>query len=116
MQHSISRLRLMNHFCNQWIEEWCEDNGWTDLFEERRNNYWAFPPGAVMPEPIPGKVLRGIKEERGMTSQEKIWSLSAVVGTLVAIFSTYIFKCPMPIIVAFAFDAVTAARFEMEDV
>lgn len=106
----------MKHYCDRWIEEWCLDNGWTDLFIERSNNYWAFPPGAVMPEPIPAQVLHIIKAERGMTFEEKFWSISAVIGTLVAIISTYIFKCPMPMIIAFAFDAVTAAQLELEDI
>ncbi len=112
----LTRRAEIKHYHEQWIEEWCEDNGWTDLFIERSNNYWAFPPGAVMPEPIPGKVLRFIKAEKGMTSDEKLWSMSAIVGTIIAVISTYIFKCPMPIILAFAFDAVTAARLELEDV
>lgn len=106
----------MKHYRDRWVEEWCLDNGWTDLFMERCNNYWAFPPGAVMPEPIPPTVLRTIKAERGMTVEEKFWSISAVLGTLVAVISTYVFKCPMPIIIAFAFDAVTVAQLEMEDI
>jgi hypothetical protein len=105
----------MKHYHLEWIAEWCQDNGWTDLFEERRNNYWAFPPGAVMPEPIPTKVLRLIKSQKGMTLDEKFWSVSAVVGTIAAVISTYVLKCPMPLVLAFAFDAVTAARLEIEE-
>ncbi len=104
----------MKHYRNEWIEEWCQENGWTDLFEERCNNYWAFPPGAVMPEPIPTHTLRLIKTQKGLTSQEKFWSVSAVFGTIVAVVSTYLFKCPIPLVLAFAFDAVTAAQLEVE--
>jgi hypothetical protein len=106
----------IQHFHEEWVSDWCQENGWTDLFMERKNNYWAFPPGAVMPEPIPAKVLRLIKSEKGMTSSERFWSISALVGTVVAVISTYVLKCPMPMILAFAFDAVTAARLEVEDI
>ncbi|WP_460202360.1 slr1957 family protein [Scytonema sp. NUACC21] len=105
----------MKHYHYDWIVEWCQENGWTDVFEERANNYWAFPPGAVMPEPIPNQVLRLIKTQKGMTAQEKFWSISAVIGTIAAVISTYVLKCPMPLVLAFAFDAVTAARLEIEE-
>ena len=106
----------MKHYCDEWIKEWCHENGWTDLFVERNDNYWAFPPGAVMPEPIPPKVLRFIKAEKGLTFEERWLSISAVIGTIVAIVSTYLLKCPMPLVFAFAFDAVTVAQLEIEDI
>jgi hypothetical protein len=105
---------IMTHYSVDWIEAWCEENGWTELFVERRNSYWAFPPGGVMPEPIPNQVLNLIKAERGLTVEEKVWSASAVIGTIVAIFSTFVFKCPMPLVLAFAFNAVTVAQLEIE--
>ncbi|MBD2354913.1 hypothetical protein H6G41_09800 [Tolypothrix sp. FACHB-123] len=106
---------MMNHYAIEWIEAWCLENGWTDLFVERRDNYWAFPPGCVMPEPIPVNVLRLIKAENGLTSEEKWWSISAIMGTALAILSTVVLKCPMPLVFAFAFNAITVAQFEMED-
>lgn len=105
----------MTHYSLDWIQAWCEENGWTELFVERRNHYWAFPPGCVMPEPIPHHVLHLIKAENGLTFEEKIWSASAVIGTILAIISTFVFKCPMPLVFAFAFNAVTVAQFETED-
>ncbi|MBD2196025.1 MULTISPECIES: slr1957 family protein [Calothrix] len=107
---------MMNHYAIEWIEAWCRENGWTDLFVERRNNYWAFPPGCVMPEPIPVQALRLIKAEKGLTAEEKWWSISAIIGTVVAVLSTVVLKCPMPLVFAFAFNAITVAQFEMEDV
>lgn len=44
----------MNHYCEQWIADWCEEHGWTDWFPQQRS-YWAFPPHAVMPTPSPNK-------------------------------------------------------------
>jgi hypothetical protein len=37
------------------------------------------------------------------------------MGTIAAVVSTYLFRCPMPLVFAFAFDAVTAAQLEVED-
>ncbi|WP_353933076.1 hypothetical protein WJM97_00885 [Okeanomitos corallinicola TIOX110] len=107
---------MINHYSIEWIEAWCVENGWTDLFVERRDNYWAFPPGGVMPEPIPVHVLRMIKEKNGLTNQEMLWSMIAVVITILSVFYTFILKCPMPLVFAFAFNAVTVAQLELEDV
>lgn len=106
----------MRHFCDAWIEEWCEANGWTDLFMERLNYYWAFPPGAVMPEPIPGKILRAIKLEKGLCEEEKAWLTAAAAVSALAIGSAFLLRNPMPVVLAFAFDAVTAGRLEMEEI
>lgn len=106
----------MRHYCDTWIEEWCQDNGWTDMFVERCNNYWAFPPMAVMPEPIPIEALRLIKAKKGMTCEERLWSVVATISTITAVVSAFILKCPMPLVLAFAVDAVTVARLEVEDI
>ena len=117
MLKNLNRLvsNPMRHYNDEWINQWCEDNGWTDLHIERCNNFWAFPPGAVMPEPIPAKVLRAIKAERGLTCEERIWSITAVVATMLAAGVTYWLRCPIPMVAAFAFNAVTVAQLEVED-
>ena len=106
----------MKHYSDEWIKEWCEENGWTDLFIERCNNYWAFPPGAVMPEPIPSKTLRLIKYKKGLSKEEKVWLILAVTVTGIAIIMSYLFKSPMPLVFAFAFDAITVAKLEVEEI
>lgn len=103
----------MKHYQDQWIEEWCQENGWTDLFTER-SLYWAFPPGAVMPEPIPVKVLKLIKSEKGFCGQEKIWLILASVITGLSVITSYLTQCPLPLVLAFAFAAITAAQLEVE--
>jgi 8-oxo-dGTP pyrophosphatase MutT (NUDIX family) len=108
-------IYMMNHYSIQWIEDWCLENGWTDLFVERRGNYWAFPPGGVMPEPIPINVLRLIKEENGFTDQEMYWAGAAIATTILAVIYTFWFKCPIPLVLSFGFNAVTVAQFEPED-
>jgi hypothetical protein len=106
---------MINRYCIKWIEAWCQENGWTDLFVERRGNYWAFPPGGVMPEPIPGDVLRLIKAEKGFTLEEKLWSISAVTTTVMAVVYAFVLKCPIPLVLAFAVNGVTVAQFELEE-
>jgi hypothetical protein len=110
----LFRNNYMKHYCDEWIEEWCEENGWTDLFIERPGCYWAFPPFAVMPEPIPPKILRSIKSQKGFSIEERLWSISAVVGTITAVIVSYCLKCPMPLVFAFGLDAVTVALLEDE--
>ncbi|HLO84837.1 MAG TPA: hypothetical protein VK203_07470 [Nostocaceae cyanobacterium] len=106
---------MINHYAIEWIQAWCLENGWTDLFVERRNNFWAFPPGGVMPEPIPVHVLRSIKEQKGLTVEEMSWTIAAVATTILAVLSTFWFKCPIPMVLSFALNAVTVAQFEPED-
>lgn len=46
---------------DEQVAAWCRVNGWTDL-QPVDNHYWAIPPGAVMPLPIPQEVVRAILE------------------------------------------------------
>lgn len=103
----------MKHFCDDWIKEWCNDNGWTDLFIERYN-YWAFPPQAVMPLPIPKEILLEIKSQKGLSMQERIWfSIAGIVG-VISVLLTYLLTSPMPLVFAFAFCAIIMAYLEMD--
>ncbi len=77
-----------------------------------RRDYWAFPPGAVMPVPIPNTVLHDIKAARGMTWDEKIWVGSAWSGTIVGTALTVALQSPMPLVAAFAFGAVVVAMLD----
>lgn len=104
----------MRHFQDEWIQEWCDNNGWTDLLRESYNFYWAFPPGAVMPEPIPQKTLRSIKTEKGMSGEERNWLLAGVTASLIAAVLAFLMASPMPIVLAFAFDAIVVAQLEVE--
>ena len=106
----------MNHFQDTWVQEWCDNNGWTDLFRERYNNYWAFPPNAVMPEPIPHKVLRIIKTEKGLSPSEQLWVSVATAISAIAILLSCLLVNPMPLVLAFAFDAITVAQLEVEEI
>ena len=104
----------MQHFHDEWIQEWCDHNGWTDLVRERYNSYWAFPPNCVMPEPIPQKVLRLIKSEKGLShSEQKLVMITGIV-TAAALISSCLWMSPMPLMLAFGFSAISFARMECE--
>jgi hypothetical protein len=105
----------MRHYSEDWLQEWCRENGWTELYIERCQ-YWAFPPGAVMPEPIPPKALKLIKAEKGLCGEEKLWMTLAAIVSVVAAILSCILKSPMPIVLAFAFSAITVALLEVEDI
>ncbi len=103
----------MNKFRFEWIQEWCESNGWSDPFCESQG-YWAFPPCAVMPLPIPNDALELIKSEKGLSPQERHWGAIAWGTTVLAAASGYYLASPMPLIAAFAFCAFVVAAMDNE--
>ncbi|MEA5470613.1 hypothetical protein [Spirulina sp. 06S082] len=104
----------MRHYQQQWIDEWCMENGWTDLYRERSGNYWAFPPHAVMPEPIPSSILKTIKSHKGWCREEQVVIGTAVLSTLGSIGLSFFFKCPIPMVFAFGIGAIASALLEMD--
>lgn len=68
-----------------------------------------------MPEPIPPDVLRLIKSEKGLSVSERGLSISAVMVTVIASILSYILKCPMPLVLAFAFSAIAVGLLEDDD-
>jgi hypothetical protein len=104
----------MNHYCEKWIAEWCSENGWTDWFQEQRR-YWAFPPHAVLPVPIPTNALQTIKADKGLSPDERVWSWAAFASLVMSLVVSYGTASPMPLVAAFGFCAVVVARLEDED-
>ncbi|MEB3272425.1 MAG: hypothetical protein ACO4AI_15550 [Prochlorothrix sp.] len=105
---------MTKRFAHGWIQEWCNTHGWTDLFVERYY-YWAFPPGAVMPQPIPHQALRAIKASKGFSPAERWGYGSALAMSTVTLGLSCWSHCPVPIVLAFAFTALVVAYFEDED-
>ncbi|MGF1498554.1 MAG: hypothetical protein ACFB8W_17280 [Elainellaceae cyanobacterium] len=105
----------MRHFCDEWIQEWCYNNGWTDPVMNPINHYWAFPPGAVMPQPIPTDALRMIKVEKGLSRCEKRWILTAGVVGSVMVGLSYWLSNPMPLVAAFALMAFIVAGTDVDE-
>lgn len=79
------------------------------------NNYWAFPPGGVMPVPIPSDVLRSIKAEKGLSSQEQVWSYTALIFGIIAVCLSYVTRSPMPLVATFAFTAMVVAGLDVDE-
>ena len=52
--------------------------------------------------------------EKGLSSNEQSWLIAATVVSAIAIISSYLLMCPMPIVLAFGFDAFTFANMECE--
>jgi hypothetical protein len=105
----------MNHYCEQWIADWCLENGWTDWFAGDERRYWAFPPHAVMPTPLPATVLQAIKAKEGMSPDERVWVGGGLVSLVVGGLLTYVLGSPLPALAAFGFCAGMVAHLEEED-
>lgn len=104
----------MNHYCEKWIADWCTENGWTDWFRER-SRYWAFPPNSVMPVPIPSQVLKAIKVEHGLSTDERLWCQIAVVAFVLSLLLGFLILSPIPVVAGFAFCAIVVGNLEDED-
>jgi len=105
----------MKHYSDRWIEEWCLKNGWSDLYIEE-NQYWAFRPGAVMPEPIPNDILRSLKRQKGLSPSEKWWSTIAIATTIISLIVTIYFFCPIFLVLAFGIDSFAVANLELSEI
>jgi hypothetical protein len=103
----------MNHYCEQWIADWCTEHGWTDWFHEQRS-YWAFPPHAVIPTPIPTQVLQAIKAEKGLSPDERRWVMIGFGSMFLGCGLSYVMGSPLPFLAAFGFCAVVSAHLEEE--
>lgn len=68
-----------------------------------------------MPEPIPIDELKLIKSQQGLSSQEKVWSTTAIAFAVIMAWLSYVFKCPMPLIAGFAYAAFVAAGLEVDE-
>ena len=101
----------MNHYCEKWIADWCLEHGWTDYFRES-TSYWAFPPQAVMPTPIPDPVLKTIKSEKGLSLDEKQWFTIAVTSLVIGTLLGFVINQPLPLILGFAFCAIVVGQMD----
>jgi hypothetical protein len=103
----------MPRVLHQYIQQWCQEHDWTDLFVEQRQ-FWAFPPGAVLPVPVPTHALEGFYAEREMTPQVGLLNLSSPGAALSAFFLTVLTLSPIPLLAAFGCCAIAAALLEEE--
>lgn len=101
----ISKV-LHNH-----MQAWCQENGWTDLFVEQYQ-FWAFPPGSVLPIPVPAQALEGYYKNRVASPQERLLSLVSIGTTLGAVLWTTLTLSPLPLLVAFGGCAIAVGLLE----
>jgi hypothetical protein len=91
----------------EYLQRWCQEHGWTDLFMEQRQ-FWAFPPGAVLPLPIPAYAFEGFQHNR-LSGRSLLLNAAAVVFTLGGICLTALTYSPMPLLSAFAISTIIVA-------
>ena len=106
------RLQI-NHYCEQWIADWCQDHGWTYYFRES-TAYWAFPPQAVMPCPLPDRALKSIKADKGLSLSEKQWFSIALISLVSGTTLSFAINQPLPLILGFAFCAIVVGQMDDE--
>ena len=95
----------MTHPLYPYLNQWCNDNGWTDLFIERYQ-FWAFPPGSVLPLPLPSAVLEDIHSQHYHNIKYSLPYLTVLLGMMSAISLSFLSHSPMPLIAAFAVGAI----------
>jgi hypothetical protein len=109
----LGLLAMIKLCAYRWVKEWCDGNGWTDLFVERYH-YWAFPPGAVMPTPVPLNVLQEIRAAKGWTPIEQLWAGIAISAACLASVGSYWLSSPLPLVMAFSVCAIAVAFLDDE--
>ncbi len=94
---------------NGYVLGWCQENGWTDVFVDH-SRYWAFPPGAVMPLPVPTAVFEGFHDHYPKKEQYLYGlSLFLFVGAVVLSLG---YQSPMPLVFVFCICAIATAYFD----
>jgi hypothetical protein len=104
----------MLRYSQEFAKAWCQEQGWTDFFTEQYR-YWAFPPGAVMPLPLPNQALQLVSTQKALSRQEKLVYGASIACTLIVALATYWLKSPMPLTFGFVFCAIAVAVIEDED-
>jgi hypothetical protein len=107
------RVFKMSKNLHQYIQQWCEDHGWTDLFMEQCQ-FWAFPPGSVIPSPVPSHALEKFYRIRKVPAPVKFLNISAFALALGSAVLTIWTGSPIPLVSAFGFCAIAVALAEEE--
>lgn len=110
MKPSITSTPILKYSLDV-ARAWCQENGWSDLFIEQYR-LWAFPPGGVMPLPLPECALEEITFNpelgpREILSQALVFT--AAVGSILTSFATH---SPVVLVVGFAACAIAVGLGE----
>jgi hypothetical protein len=108
MQKRANRMHMPKSLTG-YVVGWCQEHGWTDLFIEHYQ-YWAFPPGAVMPLPVPTDVFQDFQNHRpqGATS---FYTLILLLSGVAAI-GSWLQRSPMPLVFAFCISAMAVGLLD----
>lgn len=104
----------MLRYSQEYAKAWCQEQGWTDFFTEQYR-YWAFPPGAVMPLPLPAQALQRIQVEKVLSVREKLVYAAALLCCLSTALTSYWLQSPMPFTFGFIFCAFAMVWVEDDE-
>ncbi len=90
---------------------WCEEHGWTDLFIEQYQ-YWAFPPGGVMPLPLPTEGLQCIELPVALSPQQRRLQMLALAIALLTTGLSGWLQSLFPLVIGFSCCALLIAAQE----
>ncbi|MGB8698069.1 MAG: hypothetical protein WCD18_01510 [Thermosynechococcaceae cyanobacterium] len=97
----------------QYIQQWCQEHGWTDLFYEQ-SQFWAFPPGSVLPLPVPSDAIEAFYTHRELSWPFRLISTASIGVALGAMLLTVSTLSPIPLLTAFGLCAIAVATLEEE--
>ncbi|MCS7029933.1 MAG: hypothetical protein NZL92_00170 [Gloeomargarita sp. SKYG116] len=101
----------MKRWADAWIDRWCREHGWSEWMAVE-GTYWAFPPQAVMPVPIPEEVLHQLKATYGLSPHER-WAVGLMgVSSLAAFIGSWYSHCPLPLVGVFTLGALLTAALD----
>jgi hypothetical protein len=104
----------MFKYSQDYAKAWCQEQGWTDFFTEQYR-YWAFPPGAVMPLPLPRQALQRIHIEKVLSIREKLVYGATLGCCLTTAMAAYWLWSPMPLTFGFIFCAFAFVWVEEDE-
>lgn len=93
-----------------YVLDWCQQHGWTDLFVDHYR-YWAFPPGAVMPLPVPSAVFEDFRDG-GCPQRERYAYGLLLILSGIALGLSLLQQSPMPLVLMFSLSAIAVAFFD----
>jgi hypothetical protein len=108
MQKRANRMHMPQSLTG-YVVGWCQEHGWTDLFIDHYQ-YWAFPPGAVMPLPVPTDVLQDFQSNRPQNATP-LYVLILLLSGIAAVCS-WLQRSPMPLVFAFCISAMAVGLLD----
>ncbi len=100
MKASITATPILKYSL-EVARAWCQENGWSDLFIEQYR-LWAFPPGGVMPLPLPECALQEISFDEALTPRQVFSQALVFVAAVGSILTSFATHSPVVLVVGFA--------------